>query len=805
MVCHLLDTAAVYRVLWRVLLGDALRARIAESLDLTVDAARDVTAFWAAMHDLGKISPPHQALVASAFAELRKDPVYRFAPGADRMREFRHERATHWSLVELFAEVGYPVHERQRDSVAHQIAQLLGGHHGRFGDVVQSKELELGSMIQPGLGEEGWARQRRAHFHEVRRVLGAVEAPAAGLPPELAVVVAGLVVVADWLASQTSHVKALQPPMGWAGSPEELDAYFARSAQEAEAAVRRSRLGRAVFDSRDFSSIFPYAPNPLQRDVVDELPTLIDQRGPGLVLITAPTGDGKTEAALYAASLLGRAAGTRGLYFALPTMATADGMFPRVRAYAETALSGERALTLLHSMAWLSPVYEGGAAVSEKDLGEPDELDDGISAEQRTVVESDGWLRGPRRPLLASLGVGTIDQALTAVLPVKHNALRLFGLSDKVFIVDEAHAYGPWMQQHLVRLLEWLGAMKAPVVLLSATLTGQTAGALVNAYRRGAGFRDQLEFQPCYPGWLYTDVRTGQVAKPRPTATARKRTLDVDLRLVSWDVEQDLAAPAASGGRRAALREVLGPVAAGGGTALVCCTTVAQAQQTYRDLCRAFPELAGRPGGLRLLHSRFTAGERQRISEECESAYGKPQALGSEEAQPGVRPPSILVATQVVEQSLDLDFDLVVSDLAPLAQLLQRAGRCCRHMRGTSGRPAWLVDETRPRLIVLAPEGTANAKHIPRSMTAIYDPGLLVRTVTVLRDLPNGALDIPGDVQSLIDEVYAEDFVHNLEAAAERERQRMDLERAARDSVEGDTARAVQVPSPADMRGNLGD
>ncbi|MFH9710128.1 CRISPR-associated helicase Cas3' [Streptomyces luteogriseus] len=796
-ICHLLDTAALFGALWDALLGDQVRERIARALGLTIGDARAVLAFWTGLHDLGKITPPFQAQVPEAFAALRDAPAFAFAPGAERDRAFRHERASHWALTLLFDEVGYPGHSRSmRASVSHQVAQLLGGHHGCFGTVLRAKEVAHGSAYQPGLGGEGWEVQRRAHFAELRRVTGGWPVPERGLPAELAVIVTGLVVVADWLASQTEAIIPLLPPAGWRGTPEEIDEHWERTRKAAPGLVTGAQLGRARFAADRFADMFPFEPNLLQADLVAHLPEVVRGKGAGLLLVTAPTGDGKTEAALYAASVLGHAAGARGLFFALPTMATADAMYPRVGAFAERALSGERALTLLHSMAWLSPSY---AAAGQ--LGGVASAGGEVSADAATATAAGMWLRGRLRGLLAPLGAGTIDQALSAVLPITHNALRLFGLSDKVFVVDEAHAYGPWMHQLLTRLLEWLGAFGAPVVLLSATLSGRTASSLVDAYRRGAGFLEPSAVQPCYPGWVFTDAATGEVSAPREVGSERERTLDVQLRPVVWDTGAPVSSPLRAQGRREALRDVLEPVAAAGGTVLVCCTTVAEAQHTYRNLHVAFPDLAKREGGLRLLHSRYPAHVRQRITAECEGAYGKPRTA-ADIAHP--RAASILVATQVVEQSLDFDFDLVVSDLAPLAQLLQRAGRARRHTRGTSGRPAWARPEDQPRLVVLEPVDDHGATVVPRTWGSVYDAGLLQRTAHLLRERTGPGIAVPADVQGLVDAAYAQDFVDHLEGTAQRERQRrMDAERQADEAAQAHLVEMVAICAPADVSGDL--
>ncbi|SED78109.1 CRISPR-associated helicase, Cas3 family [Streptomyces misionensis] len=820
LICHLLDVAAVFGALWDVLLHPRLRARVAGELGLGVGEARAVLAWWAGLHDLGKITPPFQAQVPDAFRALTGDGVYVAAAGAERLAGFRHELGTHWALVSLLAEAGYPVSRVQARSLPHQVAQLLGGHHGCFADVVPPRQAAAAGQYQAGLGQRGWQEQRRCHLEAVRRVVGAETVPAGQLSAATSVRVYGLVVLADWLASSVEWILPGLPSRTWPGSAEQLDAHYRQAARDAPGVVATARLGRTEFPRKKalkFEELFPFTPNALQQDIAEVLPGLVGQEGSGLVLVTAPTGDGKTEAALFAAATLGRASGARGVYFALPTMATADQMFPRVASFAERVLTGERALLLMHSAAWLSPAMDGvqgGRATDTWSLKETvgqgeqdaDASDDEFSAAPATAVEARAWLReGGKRGFVAPLGAGTIDQALAAVLLVSFNALRLFGLSDKVLIVDEAHAYGPWMQTLMVRLLEWLGALRAPVVLLSATLTGRSASSLVDAYRRGAGYTAPCNIQPAYPGWLFTDAATGEVSHARAVATLRPRTLDLSLRQVTWDCD-DSEARLKPGGRRGVLREVLAPVAEFGGTALVCCTTVAEAQRTFRDLRRAFPALARRKGGLRLLHSRFPGLLRQEITADCEHAYGKP---GPDE-QPCARPASILVATQIVEQSLDFDFDLVVSDLAPLALLLQRAGRGRRHARGAAGRPHWARAEERPALVILEPTGPDGATEPPRSWGDVYDHSLLLRSAALLREKAGQGIAVPGDVQHLVDAVYAQDFTDRLKEAggeeaeaAARRLHALDQRRTGAQIAEETLAVMTGISPPYAVRGDL--
>ncbi|MFI0218864.1 CRISPR-associated helicase Cas3' [Streptomyces lydicus] len=366
-------------------------------------------------------------------------------------------------------------------------------------------------------------------------------------------------------------------------------------------------------------------------------------------------------------------------------------------------------------------------------------------------------------------------------------------MSNKVLVVDEAHAYGPWMHSLLVRLLEWLGACGAPVVLLSATLSGRSASSLVEAYRRGCGFDEPAEVTPVYPGWLYVSGRSGVVSAPCAVSSARAREIAVRMVSVSSDARTGPAA-----GRGAAVVEELRPLVQRGGCALVCCTTVAEAQETYRLLRGEFPQLAAAEDGLLLLHSRFPAARRLEITEACERAFGKPGVEGRR------RPPvSVLVATQVVEQSLDLDFDVVVSDLAPLAQLLQRAGRCMRHDRVgltpmEGGRAGWVG--VAPRLTVLEPVDVRGEVRAPKRWGAVYPEALLTRTSHLLRERGDKPIAVPGEVQQLVDAVYAEDFGDRLESAVDRERlERLDAERVGAVLAEETLAQMTLVNPPMGM------
>lgn len=780
-VCHLIDTAAIAGALWDVwaaglgvLHADVLGGHVAAHM-------RSFVCFWAGLHDIGKVSPSFQVLVGDLYRKLVTEASeYK---QDDAVPGLRHNEVTQWVLVEIFRTLGYPAADSARRDVGHQIAQLLGGHHGRFCAAMRRSELR-DPRSRPGIGRGVWEEQCRAHAAVLRELTGAREVLRERLPVPAAVVVLGIVIVADWLASQESFITARMPKDGWEASPDELRAHWERAVADAPQVVRDAGLGCGLLEERTFQELFGFdEPNPLQASVMKELPELVN--GPGLLLCTAPPGDGKTETALYAAGVLARACGTNGLGFCLPTMATTDAMHRRVSQFAKRALRGDAALTKVHSMAWLSSDTAGDAAAGAAG-------GDAVITDTETSTDAAQWLHAGRRGLLAPLSTFTIDQGLTGVLPVKYNALRLMAMAGKVVVIDEAHSYDAWMHALLLRWLEWLGALRAPVILLSATLAGDTARSLVEAYMRGAGHTISQELRPCYPGWLFADAVTGTVHPSREVASERERA--VTFETVPVRRGGDVARP---GHRLAVIKDLLKQVVDGDrGCVLVCCTTVTEAQDTYRflaDWFRQVEEDGRRPPELRLLHSRYRARDRAAITEACERDFGKK----------GERPRTVLVSTQIVEQSLDLDFDLLITDLAPMALLLQRSGRCQRHRDRHADlhqerRPEWIGAE--PRVIVLDPVNEQGEFTVPKEWGEVYDESLLHRTSRLLRERGTEPVEIPGDVQGLVDAVYAEDFaaVAVLDDAAARRIARADGERLADEAAQRQTADLVMIRSPRD-------
>lgn len=774
--CHMVDVAVVARALWEEVCTPASRQALAGGLGLpTEDAAGRWVDFFAGSHDVGKATLAFGLQKPRAAGPLRAVGL-RSVPAVAEMdrKQQPHGLATAVLLPPLLGELGLP------KLVALRVGDLLGGHHGLFPARDAHGCISLQERKDPRA-----SAARRDLLVALLDTLGVPrDTPPTSLDTATALLLAGLTSVADWIGSNTAFFpyQARLSTLGY--EPGDPARYAAQATQQARLALRELGWTRhrstgasgvhrtpsgATPPPRDgrarFRALFGgLEPLPVQRTIIEVADSLRDG---GLAIIEAPMGEGKTEAALYLAAAWLEGGRARGAYFALPTQATSNQMFGRVREFLARLLPASGVeLQLLHGHAALSAEFarlrqHGSIFRVENVHGE----ESPTRSAPPDVVASE-WFTYRKRGLLAPYGVGTIDQALLGALVTKHVFVRLFGLSDKVVIVDEVHAYDVYTSDLLKRLLTWLGALRSPVVLLSATLPAQKRRELAAAYAQGAGWAEPTDREEPYPRVTWASAAGTDERRVETSERSRKT-----LRLRWMDGRRP-----GDGGGGYPLGEALADALKDGGCAAVLCNTVASAQQTYRDLRRFFgehgsdghfnPRLAtdGAPE-LDLLHARFPFVERQRRELRARRRFGPLDGVvplaagdGAEDAatEPVRRPHrAILVATQVIEQSLDLDFDLMVSELAPVDLLLQRSGRLHRHPR--NNRPA---GSEKPELWLLAPEVAADMPHFDAGSTAVYAEHVLLRSWLALRARTGAdealALAVPDQVSELIEEVYGD-------------------------------------------------
>ncbi len=696
LLCHMLDVAAVAGLVWDHHLTASLRTRLASALG--VPDARTCVLYVAGAHDIGKASPGFQ----EKKPQLCKSMPLSFS-GNDLNRP--HGFISACAL---------------RDSSALPsilLGQVTGGHHGVFPRAVD------GRMGRDSLGGKDWTRARQELLTLFASVVGFDLNRVSQYGPEISdpfivPVLGGFISVVDWIGSNQDFF----PCIAECGKAVEIvvaDYWRYAQKQAREALDKLGWLPEVDFaQETSFGSIFPFAANDLQK-TASEL--ALKETSPYLMIVEAPMGQGKTEAAFYAADLAMCRGFARGLYVAMPTQATGNAMFKRVlEDYLQRrGHKGKLNLQLVHGnalLAQMANVQEGEiSAYSPQSIAT--EEDDG------TDVEAQSWFTAKKRPLLAPFGVGTIDQSLLSVLQTKHWFVRLFGLAGKVVIFDEVHAYDAYMSTILERLLQWLAELDCTVILLSATLPEDRRKALAKAYsgRDDANYHRYPRITLAKPRH-YPDGRAQEtpVCVEIPMGKARS----VNLQFAKTDVES--------------LAETLARRLAHGGCAAVICNTVDRSIEVYKHLRDTLADTE-----CLLFHARTLQMWRRQREEEVLRKFGKHYRQD--------RPHhAVLVATQVIEQSLDLDFDLIVSDVAPIDLLLQRLGRLHRHSRQ---RPQGL--ETPEFIIPCDPEVTGDPpESFGKSNEFVYERYILLRTWLALRGL--GKIVVPTEIETLIEAVYGE-------------------------------------------------
>ncbi|WP_198667584.1 CRISPR-associated helicase Cas3' [Glycomyces dulcitolivorans] len=748
LVCHLLDAAAFAGRVWDEYLSDHLRAWIAGSLGLELTEARSFVVLLAGLHDIGKACPGFQFQVTEAGPRLT---------GFPRDGEFaRHDAAGQlWLGAALPAKFGWD------SALAEAVAEVVGGHHGFFA-TWDEREYSGAKVQAKGLGTGPWGVQRTATAAAVQEIVGVRRWPTV-FDPDAQVLVCAVVVLADWLASRTPFVRSRMQCLPGRGDVDALRRFFDASVAAGEGELARAGLVRLGVAERGFVEAFGFAPNRLQSSLIEHLPGEV--AGPGLLIVTEAMGQGKTEAALYASEVMGKAAGTAGLAFLLPTMATSNAMEERLVRHFEQNAVGPAPVKLVHSMAWLRRLRseQQGAASS-------------VADDARVLTEVTEWLSGGRKAAFAPVCVGTVDQALLGVLPLKYNAFRMLAFANKTIVIDEVHAFDEFVRGLLCGFLSWCGHLGVPVVLMSATLPAGIARELAAAY---LGRDPGAAASPVYPGWVFLQ-RNEPEAVPH---TVTVPPLD-DQPLLHVEVRECATVDGALA-RGPVLAAELEALCRSSGCAAVVCTTVKEAQQTYAEVT-AWRTRERLDVDVVLLHSNMPMWQREEVTDRIVRRFGN-----GEGADRSGR--TIIVSTQVIEQSIDIDMDLVISDLAPLELLLQRAGRGHRHRGNDAQRPAWAA---KPRLVVLVPEGGADPV-IPGRWSYVYPPAALIRTQRLLlRDTAAG-IRIPEDVQELVDTLYSDSALIAGHEGAERES-------LAWSMVRRTEAERWRVPVPKDL-GSVGE
>ena len=832
---HMADAELIGEKLWQSWLPDATR-RILELVAGSPILAETLVRFLCAAHDIGKATPVFQAQPIWAFGSVEAgDLSYKARKAGLRFPSLPsssgvpgHPIAGMVILERYLASKGW-----ERD-VARSYASVIGAHHGRFPISEECRKARTACDEPYGFAVSGEWESVQEELLEFAGQLSGLDDEALdelsrhSLPASVASLVVGIVIMADWMASNQDVFplqELIAPPTGFADAVD-LDALRSRgeTAWEALSIAPSWAEGPHLSDADAYFAArfgFPLGakPHPMQRAAYGLARDATDL---GLMLIEAPMGSGKTEAALAVAEVLAARQGLGGVCVALPTMATTDAMFGRVHKWldrlpCEEGLD-EKSVYLAHGKAGLNEEFQGLVSESRRARRFADIGHDLEDASTQGVAVSD-WMFGRKRGMLANFVVCTVDQVLMGALQMKHLSLRHLALANKVVIIDECHAYDAYMRRYLLRVLEWLGAWRVPVILLSATLPSAQRKGLCESYLKGrearvpepssedeliagllglrvedpgeepdgggagarpGGKRERgLEIRQgtepglsagadregtaaedggdsdgkgtsdtgpkATPSFDVSGIMTEEDAYPLLTYTEGRiaRSVRIEQGGVAREIDVSLL-----GDDIAYLLETLSAALANGGCAGVICSTVSRAQEATECLSEALG-----PGDVMLTHSRFSDLDRMANEERLRSLLG-PRAT----SENGRRPRRlVVVGTQVLEQSLDIDFDLLVMDVAPVDLVLQRLGRLHRHNRGQGEceRPQLLQ---RPMCLVRGVEefGT-DGPRFSKGICSVYDHASLLESLAVLGLTDDGVhtrVCLPDDISPLVQRAY---------------------------------------------------
>ncbi|WP_049722725.1 CRISPR-associated helicase/endonuclease Cas3 [Gilvimarinus polysaccharolyticus] len=720
---HFMDVAAVgSRVLDSC---PTLEADLAGFLNIEPVQFRALFLFGLLLHDLGKMTASFQSVFASSGLvkiDLPNGVSYDGKRG-------RHDQLGYdvWKKVQKTAQLtGSTLREKQRLQF---FLGIFWGHHGR--PVRQETTIKdtLKLTSQDVAAAEAWVK-------DCQSLMGA-ELPTSCWADDVfsdrlkqvSWLLAGLGTYCDWVGSDSDIFTYHDQPIA-------LEEYWH---QVALPAASRALTKTEVFEPvtvqpfNGFQSLFPFAPSPLQ-SYAEKVSV---NASPQLFILEDLTGSGKTEAALTLAHRLLASGAGRGLYFGLPTMATSNAMFDRVAKHYQEMLAGSEnavpSIVLAHGARNMNDRFRE-AMLGESSTDQPYE-----KGEATASLHCSQWLADSRKKaLLAPVGVGTIDQVLLAILPKRHQSLRVLGLYRKVLILDEVHAADEYMLALLEHVMRLHASQGGSIIMLTATLPQARRQRLVNAWQQTLGQSPAL-LQHTAPDDFPLATRVSgddAVQEARlPCREGTEKRVAVDFIHSEAECVEHLLAAVERGQCAVWIRN-----------------SVDEAISAYRQLRDRLPN----PKDCQLFHSRFVLQHRKDREAWVMQHFGK---SSTQEQRAG----RVLIATQVFQESLDADADVMISDLCLIDDLVQRSGRLHRHARDQYGAPVSDQPDgrARPKLLIHAPQWDSAPKadwlkcHSPNTQYVYKRPGRIWRTMEYLR----GAAEIrlPEESRTMIESVYGED------------------------------------------------
>ncbi|MCF8305600.1 MAG: CRISPR-associated helicase Cas3' [Ignavibacteriales bacterium] len=698
---HSLDIAAIAEELLTKRMAPAKR-KFAANLFINeiTPYALELIVFLVSLHDIGKASQAFQNKNRERRTQLERSG-FKFISHLIETPEQRHNFFSEfWIKNKLEELTGAKIEKNDLG----RIAKSIGGHHGKF-----STDHDLIKYTAKLMGIGKWEEARDSIARDLFKLLiGDSNLKIIKLNNWIKPIVfqywfTGFITLADWIASMPEYFPyAVSRDKGYILNAEE---YWILAKQKAKIALDKCGfpLWRPQGEIPSFEQLFSgFTPREQQSEVFRALMSDNSSGDAKLLIVEAPMGIGKTEMAFYASEYMNLCAEQTGVYIGMPTRATSNQMFLRYRNFLSNRFSDEysSSLELLHSASQL--FLEGKA---EPGYTRGIHGDDDVKLES-TLISYD-WFRPKKRGLLAPFAVGTIDQILISILNTKHNYLRLYGLNAKTIILDEVHSYDVYMSGLLEGFLKWAGRININVILLSATLPKNKRTKFVEAFTG-----EELKLEANYPRFTLAARKS---ISSYPLSTTSKKTIKIAR--VETEENQHLI-------------EFIYTQTNKGACTAVICNTVGKAQELYR----LFKELSCEEQiPCFLLHARFPAHIRNKIEEKVISLFGRT----------GKRPVKIvLFSTQIIEQSLDIDFDLMITELAPVDLFIQRLGRLRRFE---------IEDRKTGINEPLAYWFNHENKNFSKS---VYDGYILYRSFLTLS--ARNEINIPEGVEYMIEEVYSE-------------------------------------------------